>query len=293
MDHRVELKEETSENPDRLWVAVHEPVKSLTPPPLVPNDTDLFNQTMMPKTLHWSIPWADLMMTMFILFAVLFVYQASNRDTKYTESPTAESDLVVAAETFFSIPEPPKDVSEEISEPDPPKDGPKEISDLYEMSQQTIKADGLKDIASVELVEDKAVRIILTGDVFFDTGKADLKPGAIESLHKVTGMLKETPHVVNVVGHTDDVPIHTDRFASNWELSTARACMTARFLIKELGISPNQIYVSGHGEYQPVQPNDTPAGRLANRRVEIIITKEKPLGIAEASVDVLNAGASR
>lgn len=252
----------------------------------------MFAQTVMPKTLHWSIPWADLMMTMFILFAVLFVYHASNRDMKYTESQTDKSDLVVAAETFFSSPLPPEDMSEVLSEPEPQKNVSKEISELYERGRQTLKADDLKDIASVELVEDKAVRIILTGDVFFDTGKADLKPEAIESLHKVTGMLKETPHVVNVVGHTDDVPIHTDRFPSNWELSTARACITARFLINEMGLSPNQIYVSGHAEYQSVKSNHTPSGRLANRRVEIIITREKPLGIRETSLDVLNSGRS-
>ncbi len=267
MNNETILKCETGENSDSSWITTRGPLRSPAYP-FIAYEPDLFDQEMMPKTLHWSIPWADLMMTMFILFAVLFVYHASNHDTEYMKNPTAESDLVVASEAFFSTPEPRKNAS-------------KAMSELYEIGRRTLRADDLKDIASVELVQDKAVRIILTGDVFFDTGKADLKPGGVESLHKLSEILKETPHAVNVVGHTDDVPIHTDRFPSNWELSTARACKTARFLIDNMGLSPNQIYVSGHAEYQPVRPNDTPIGRLANRRVEIIISKEKPLSIPQ------------
>ena len=267
MDNEAILKCETGPNPNSAWTSTQGPSRSPVYP-FIPDEPDLFDQETMPKTLHWSIPWADLMMTMFILFAVLFVYHASNHGTEYMENPKTESDLVVASEAFFSTPEP-------LEKPS------KAMSELYEIGRRTLRADDLKDIASVELVQDKAVRIILTGDVFFDTGKADLKPGGIESLHRLSEILKETPHAVNVVGHTDDVPIHTDRFPSNWELSTARACRTARFLIDHMGLSPNQIYVSGHAEYQPVRPNDTPSGRLANRRVEIIISKEKPLSIPQ------------
>ena len=135
----------------------------------------------------------------------------------------------------------------------------------------------------MDLVKDKAVRIILTGDVLFDSGKADLKPEAVESLRKIAGILRETPYAINVVGHTDDVPISTEEFPSNWELSTMRACVTARFLMDEVAIPPSQVYVSGHAEYQPVRYDTDPESRAANRRVEIIITKERPYGTPSPS----------
>jgi chemotaxis protein MotB len=266
MDNETKSKMDGGDGQIASWWTQTDPTKSSISP-LDPFDSNEFSMSAMPRTVHWSIPWSDLMMTMFILLAILFVYHASAQDTKKTESKKAQSTLVDTRETLSSREETSKKISTEISK-------------LYETSQQTLKAADLKDIASVELIEDKAVRIILTGDVFFDTGKADLKPEAISVLQRVTGMLKETPHIVNVVGHTDNVPIHTDRFPSNWELSTARACVTARFLIDKVGVAPSQIYVSGYADYQPVESNDTPSGRLANRRVEIVISKEKPKGIA-------------
>jgi chemotaxis protein MotB len=302
MDKQTELINELSESQDWSWMEAYDHISSLRPA-YVPHDPDPFTQIDMPKTLHWSVPWSDLMMTMFILFAILFVYHTSEQNLKITENPTVKCDFVVSAEPLFSKPDSRRNASPEISEPDPQRiSSPKipepgtlrnastEISELYEMGQRTLKAEDLKDVASVELVENKAVRIILTSDVFFDLGESDLKPEAIESLHKVTGILKETQHAINVVGHTDDVPIHTERFPSNWELSAARACVTARFIIREIGISPDQIFVSGHAEYEPVKANDTPKGRQANRRVEIIITKEKPMGIAQKSMGVSNSG---
>ena len=102
------------------------------------------------------------------------------------------------------------------------------------MSQHILKAEDLENIASIDLVKDKTIRIVLTGDVFFDTGKADLKTESLEALKKVAGILRDTPHMIGIVGHTDDVPIHTQRFPTNWELSTTRACVTARFLIEEI-----------------------------------------------------------
>mgnify|MGYP000440651620 CR=1 FL=1 len=154
---------------------------------------------------------------------------------------------------------------------------------LYQRSRQVLVSEDLKDMASVDLVKDKAVRIILTGDVLFDSGKAALKPEAVESLRKIAGILRETSFAVNVVGHTDDVPISTEEFPSNWELSTMRACVTARFLMDEVAIPPDQVYVTGHAEYQPVRDNTDPESRAANRRVEIIMTKERPYGTLNAS----------
>ncbi|OPZ02827.1 MAG: putative lipoprotein YiaD precursor [candidate division BRC1 bacterium ADurb.BinA364] len=126
------------------------------------------------------------------------------------------------------------------------------------------------------------MRIVLTGDVLFDTGQADLRPAARQSLRTIAEILRRTPYVVNVVGHTDNVPMSSPRYPSNWELSTARACQVARFLIDEMGLPGDRFFVSGHSYFQPVKPNDTASNRAANRRVEIIITKDRPRGLSFA-----------
>ena len=271
-------------------------------------DHDIFSHREMPKTLHWSVPWSDLMMTMFILFAVLFVYNLSKQEPSPGEKPSSLVAPAVKTESPSGLFEPesfpskkpsshvtPAADTEALSdlpakESPPPSDTAEEnpnqlpdISMLYQRSRQVLVSEDLKAIASVDLVKDKAVRIILTGDVLFDSGKAELKPEAVESLRKIAGILRETPYAVNVVGHTDDVPISTEEFPSNWELSTMRACVTARFLMDEVAIPPSHFYVSGHAEYQPVRYDRDPESRAANRRVEIIITKERPYGTPSPS----------
>jgi len=83
---------------------------------------------------------------------------------------------------------------------------------------------------------------------------------------------------VNVVGHTDNVPIYSALFPTNWELSVVRACVVARFFIEEMKIPARKFYLSGYSYFQPVRPNITAKNRSANRRVEIIITRERPYG---------------
>ena len=91
--------------------------------------------------------------------------------------------------------------------------------------------------------------------------------------------------MINLVGHTDDLPIHTEQFPSNWELSTTRACKVARFLIDEMHIPAEKFYISGHASYQPLKQNYGGKDRAVNRRVEIIVTKEKPYTVDGGSIE--------
>jgi chemotaxis protein MotB len=105
----------------------------------------------------------------------------------------------------------------------------------------------------------------------FDSGKADLKSEAIRLLDKIAPVLKQSQRPIRVEGHTDNVPIHTKEFPSNWELSTARAVNVLRYLVEKHEIPPQIISAAGYGEYHPIVPNDTAQNRSRNRRVEIII----------------------
>jgi chemotaxis protein MotB len=216
------------------------------------------------KGLHWSVPWSDLMMTMFVFFAVLYVFHSS-KEKAFSDEPKARyvpPAIVTQAMTGYRM--------EKSVEP------VTSMTKIYDLSRETVRAKALEEFASVELTSDKAVSIILKGDLLFDSGKAELRPEARRSLGEIAEILRQTPHVVNLVGHTDDVPIHSERFPTNWELSAARACAVARYLMDDMGLPSSRFFITGYGPQQPVKPNDSAENRAANRRVEIIITKEKP-----------------
>jgi chemotaxis protein MotB len=108
--------------------------------------------------------------------------------------------------------------------------------------------------------------------ILFDSGKADLKAPGKAVLMKVASALAKDDKVIRVVGHTDNVPLTANAaFASNWELSTARATTVVRFLQEQGRLAPQRLLAEGRGEYAPVAPNDTPEGRQKNRRIEITL----------------------
>ena len=106
-----------------------------------------------------------------------------------------------------------------------------------------------------------------------------MKSQAESSLREVATAIRKTDDMINVVGHTDDVPIHSEQFATNWELSAIRACTVTRFLIEQMGIPAERFFVSGYSYFQPLRPNADLKSRAENRRVEIILTKKKPARI--------------
>ncbi len=114
--------------------------------------------------------------------------------------------------------------------------------------------------------------LVRLGERFlFDSGKAALKPEIYPLLKKIGMVIKKTPFDVRVEGFTDDVPIHTDIYPSNWELSVARAVNVLHYLVRVDGISPARMSAAGYGATHPISRKNTPEARALNRRVEIIL----------------------
>ncbi|MGH7295009.1 MAG: OmpA/MotB family protein, partial [Polyangiaceae bacterium] len=114
-------------------------------------------------------------------------------------------------------------------------------------------------------------RIVLSlhNDVLFDEGKTDLKPAGKQALAEIAQALRTvSSRSFQVAGHTDNLPIKTKEFASNWELSTARAVTVVKFLSAQ-GVSSGALSAAGYGEFDPVAPNSDAANRSKNRRIEI------------------------
>jgi type VI secretion system protein ImpK len=130
-------------------------------------------------------------------------------------------------------------------------------------------------------VDDRPDRSIVTilGDGLFKPGEATIGAGDQRLFGRIASALASVPGQIDVVGHTDNVPIRTLRFPSNWDLSKARAESVARLLTTR--VTPARVAAEGRGETEPVAPNDTPTSRARNRRVEI--TLHVPAGDAPAT----------
>jgi len=124
----------------------------------------------------------------------------------------------------------------------------------------------------------KGLVMRLSDKALFDAGKAVISPAAVGLLQKIGAIIAQTDYEVRVEGHTDDVPIQTAQYPSNWELSTARAVNVLRYLIETYPISSKRISAVGFGEYQPLVANDSPQHRARNRRVEIVFLKPVKAG---------------
>ncbi|MGE5559978.1 MAG: OmpA family protein [Chloroflexota bacterium] len=147
-------------------------------------------------------------------------------------------------------------------------------ADMGQLEQaQKLIQEGLGATAGVEttIEDDRGLVIRLKDSILFDSGQADLKPAAKAVLDKVAESARKLPNHIRIEGHTDNRPINTARFPSNWELSTARATNVIRYLIEHSGLSAKRLSAAGYGEYRPVSDNSTEAGRAENRRVDIVL----------------------
>ena len=105
----------------------------------------------------------------------------------------------------------------------------------------------------------------------FTTGSSDLPPAAQQVISTIAGRLRGIPNTLRIEGHTDDVPIQTSKYASNWDLSTARATHVVDYLITDGHIEPTRLSAAGYSQFHPRVPNDSAANRALNRRTDIVI----------------------
>lgn len=127
----------------------------------------------------------------------------------------------------------------------------------------------------VKVIEEKTtVTLRIDSAILFESGSADIKESGKEVLKKAGLLLKQIDNQIFVQGHTDNVPIYTHLFPTNWELSTKRAVNVVMFLIDSSGMDPHKLTATGNGEFKPIAPNDNEVNRQKNRRIDIVIVKE-------------------
>jgi chemotaxis protein MotB len=140
--------------------------------------------------------------------------------------------------------------------------------------QEQLARDLAADVSDqrVEITRDERGLVVsLPERATFAQGSAEVTSEARELIARVVAAVETTPNAIRIEGHTDDVPIHTARFTSNWELSTARAAAVVAYLIGDRHIAPDRLSAAGYAEFHPRVPNDTPENRARNRRIDIVV----------------------
>ena len=233
---------------------------------------------------RWLVSYADFVTLLFAFFVVMYAVSSVN-EGKYR----VLSDALTSA--FGNMPDRHRLVGPVDPVPQfvPPRASARKRARLFAetarererlatLSQQMLQA--LNPLVSQGKVtvswSARGVTLELNANTLFKQGQAALESEAVASLSELVPVLKSDPHAVEVAGHTDDVPISTAEFPSNWELSAARAVSVIR-LLSDAGIAPGRFTAIGHGANLPIDTNETAEGRARNRRVAITVLSSVPL----------------
>jgi len=228
------------------------------------------------RTDLWMATYSD-MVTLLLTFFVL-MFAISNVDkSKFALISAGLSRGGLSAEQFGTI----LDMYGSFGVEQSPEEEPSavtsdELEQLYTRIIEYIDSRGLGD--SISLVYNgEYILLTLANDIWFASGSADITRHMVENATMLATLLAETqsddrPFEVVVAGHTDNIPINSVRYPSNWELSVARATNFLRILISESELDPTFFTVRGCGEERPIADNATPEGRQLNRRVEVLIS---------------------
>lgn len=127
----------------------------------------------------------------------------------------------------------------------------------------------------ISSIEERGLVISIQETILFASGSAEVTPHAREVLNKISVVLSPVPNYIRVEGHTDNIPIHTLQFQSNWELSVLRATNVLHILTKEGNIAHTRLSAAGYGEFRPIASNSKTSGRELNRRVDLVILRSK------------------
>lgn len=226
-----------------------------------------------PNRDRWLLTYADMITLLMIFFIMMYVISSVNAE-KFQKIAAAfgeafDSDLISSSEDI-TLPELPKL---------PDEQGNGAGTDLPQLEQvrdeleEYLKERNLESQVSIQM-EGRGLVISLKDIVLFPSGSANLTPQAKNIIADIGVRLQSLPNYFRVEGHTDNVPINTPQFPSNWELSAARATNVVQELIVQCDIASERLSATGYGEYRPKVANDSVEHRQMNRRVDILILRD-------------------
>ncbi|MFA3783875.1 flagellar motor protein MotB [Melioribacteraceae bacterium 4301-Me] len=208
---------------------------------------------------RYLITYADLITLLLGLFIIL--YAISNIDlNKYSKMMFALGNTFGDGGKVIGI----KPIKEPVIST--------KIDDLRKNLLRLIDNKEFKNSVSLE-ENERGFTIHIMENILFPPGNAELNATSKLVLKQLANIVRKLPNDIRIEGHTDDVPIHTKEYPSNWHLSVDRALNTAYYLIQNEGLDPEKVSIVGYSEYKPIADNSSPEGRAKNRRVDIVIIK--------------------
>jgi chemotaxis protein MotB len=220
---------------------------------------------------EWLATYGDLV-TLLLCFFVLLYSMSTIDNAKFKKAIQAFNSMGIAGQSG-SITPGNGDVVEQFNVYNA-IEVQQEMESIYKEVKELVDSKGLDKDVQVEKV-DAGVLLRFKDEILFDVAQADLKENAKSTLNRLGDILRKYNKMIRIEGHTDNVPIKTSKFRSNWELSTARAISVVRYYTEEIAaeqrINPQKFEVSGYGEYHPIAANDTPQNKQKNRRIELTI----------------------
>lgn len=249
-----------------------------------------------PKKKHasldrWLVSYADFMTLLFALFVVLFAFAKADqkKQAQVTESIDAafrslgifpESSRLhskgVAGGSEQAVAPMNIVMGEDVLAPAKVKD---DLDQVRRELQQTLSNQVAQHTVSIQMGRDGLV-ISLREAGFFNSGSATPRPETLPTLRQIAASLGRTPYDLRIEGHTDNIPIHTAEFDSNWELSSARATRIARLFLDMHALPADRLSAAGYAEFHPVASNDAPEGRAQNRRVDLVVLPRTKINFA-------------
>lgn len=229
----------------------------------------------------WLIPYADLLTLLLALFIVLFASSSVDAQ-KFQAIASAFNNELEGGSGVLDFPSPVSNpsMSETEEQENLKAADKKELKEMQEKMTAYIKENNLEDKVETTL-NGEGLLLRIRDNVLFSSGEAEIQPAQLANVRDISKLLVvNTPRSIIISGHTDNVPISTAQFDSNWELSAMRAVNFMKELLTNNQLDPRLFSAKGYGEYQPVASNDTDKGRVQNRRVEILIL---PQGETEQS----------
>lgn len=218
---------------------------------------------------RWLLTYVDLITLLMIFFVVM--YAMSNVDAeKYRQlSASLGTAFVSDAQEInknAGIESTNKQEQEALDERtiDP------ELVDAARKLKLMLKENGLDQDVSVD-IRERGVVVGLTNTVLFEPGSTDIRSESREMLVEIGKIVAKLDNYIRVEGNTDDVPMNSERFPSNWELSVIRATEVLKLMVSQSGVDPEKVSAVGYGEYRPTNPNTSAENRAKNRKVDIVI----------------------
>ena len=219
---------------------------------------------------RWLVSYADFITLLFAFFVVMYSTSSVNEGKFRAMSESAQAAFNPSHYSSRKIEIGPKFQQAELKTA--------KIEHIVAI-KEVLK--GLEKENKLNIFQDRrGIVIRITDTALFDSGSADIRKEASDSVDSLAGVTASMKENVQIEGHTDNIPINSPKFPSNWELSSARATSIIRRFIS-YGIEPKRLTAIGYGEYRPIAGNETADGRSKNRRVDIVILNEEQKNIQQ------------